>query len=60
MKLSALLLATCLIPASAQTPDVTIPAEAVAELRAEFARMRALIEAQQQRIGELRQRYECT
>lgn len=62
MKLSALLLAAYLVPAVAQSPapDVIIPADAFAEIRAEFAKMRMVIEAQQKKIGELRQRYECT
>ena len=48
MKLSALLLAAYLVPAVAQSPapDVVIPADAFNEVRAEFAKMRAHIEAQ--------------
>lgn len=63
MKISALLLAAYLVPATAQTPApsvVAIPAEAFQELRQEFAAMRAVIDAQKKRIDELRQRYECT
>lgn len=62
MKLSALLLAAYLVPATAQTPapDVVIPADAFNEIRTEFAKMRLIIELQQKRIDELRQRYECT